>query len=368
MNKYIFWGPLNGFEEEYKLSGQFSFSELVRKVQKEEKTIEIDGVSPKTSNDIGKIENLVILSDEYSMVNEWVLYNIEAFLNRFDIENVYLQNPPIQVYNRLIKTENCLEKIYEYKKIDEKCVKEINEKFSKNIIGQECAKEELINLLYSATFDFFNNKPLILMFYGPSGVGKTETAKFISQKMGGELFRKQFSMFQNEDFANYVFGTKHSESSFSKDLLDRETNVILLDEFDKANKVFFSAFYQLFDEGIFVDKNYSVELKNSIIICTSNYENIEDIKNNLGLPIYNRFDGFVKFNALDINACKIIIENNYEEYLKYLDAEQIAILKEEKTNELLLSNADKFTNAREINRITRDVITSILKKKYIDNK
>ena len=40
MNKYIFWGPLNGFEEEYKLSGQFSFSELVRKVQKEEKTIE----------------------------------------------------------------------------------------------------------------------------------------------------------------------------------------------------------------------------------------------------------------------------------------------------------------------------------------
>ena len=54
----------------------------------------------------------------------------------------------------------------------------------------------------------------------------------------------------------------------------------------------------------------------------------------------------MKFNALDINACKIIIEKNYEEYLKYLDAEQIAILKEEKTNELLLSNADKFTNAK----------------------
>lgn len=140
MNKYIFWGPLNGFEEEYKLSGQFSFSELVRKVQKEEKTIEIDGVSPKTSNDIGKIENLVILSDEYSMVNEWVLYNIEAFLNRFDIENVYLQNPPIQVYNRLIKTENCLEKYMNIKRLMRNVLKKLMRNFQKYNWSRMCKR------------------------------------------------------------------------------------------------------------------------------------------------------------------------------------------------------------------------------------
>ena len=54
MNKYIFWGPLNGFEEEYKLSGQFSFSELVRKVQKEEKTIE----EPKKSDEVLLLEEI----------------------------------------------------------------------------------------------------------------------------------------------------------------------------------------------------------------------------------------------------------------------------------------------------------------------
>ena len=39
-----------------------------------------------------------------------------------------------------------------------------------------------------------------LMFYGPSGVGKTETAKFLSEILGGQLLYKQFSMFQNNEF------------------------------------------------------------------------------------------------------------------------------------------------------------------------
>ena len=46
-----------------------------------------------------------------------------------------------------------------------------------------------------------------------------------------------------------------------KDLLGRESDVILLDEFDKANPIFHSAFYQLFDDGIYEDTNYYLELK-----------------------------------------------------------------------------------------------------------
>lgn len=249
------------------------------------------------------------------------MYNLDAFINRFDIENVYFQNPPNQVYNRISKLENCKETKYEYTKINKSIINWLYKEFSNVIIGQENSKQKLVNLLYAATFNFFDNKPLILMFYGPSGVGKTETAKFISSKLGGNILRKQFSMFQNNEFANYLFGTKHNESSFAKDLLDRETNVILLDEFDKANNLFFSAFYQLFDEGIFEDKNYYVELKDSIIICTSNYETIEEIKEKLGLPIYNRFDGFIKFENLDSIAASKIIEIYINRYLKCLDKE-----------------------------------------------
>ena len=72
-----------------------------------------------------------------------------------------------------------------------------------------------------------------MLFYGSSGIGKTETANFISACLEEKIFRKQFSMFQNNQFSTYLFGGAHYEKSFAKDLLDRESNVILLDEFDK---------------------------------------------------------------------------------------------------------------------------------------
>ena len=50
-------------------------------------------------------------------------------------------------------------------------------------------------------------------------------------------------MYQNNEFANYLFGGKYNEKSFAKDLIVRDSNVILLDEFDKAYAVFHSAFY-----------------------------------------------------------------------------------------------------------------------------
>ncbi|PAY14415.1 hypothetical protein CJU60_04400 [Bacillus sp. 7705b] len=53
---------------------------------------------------------------------------------------------------------------------------------------------------------------------------------------------------------------------------------MLLDEFDKAPAVFHSAFYQMFDEGILVDKHYVADISKAIIICTSNYKSREEIK------------------------------------------------------------------------------------------
>lgn len=69
-----------------------------------------------------------------------------------------------------------------------------------------------------------------------------------------------------------------------------ESNIILLDEFDKANPIFHSAFYQLFDEGIYEDQNYKVNLNYAIIACTSNYKTENKIKEQLGIPIFNCFD------------------------------------------------------------------------------
>ncbi len=67
----------------------------------------------------------------------------------------------------------------------------------------------------------------------------------------------------------------------------------MLDEFDKANPVFHSAFYQLFDEGVYEDQNHKVNLDYVIIICTSNYKTESEIKEQLGTPIFNRFDAVI---------------------------------------------------------------------------
>lgn len=152
------------------------------------------------------------------------------------------------------------------------------------------------------------SKPVVILLYGDSGLGKTESAQYMAELMGGKLLRKQFSMYQNNESANYIFGGRYNEKSFAQDLLARETNVLLFDEFDKALSVFHSAFYQLFDEGIYEDHNYKVVVNKAIIVCTSNYKTIDEIKEHLGLPIYNRFDSIIKFDDLPDMAKEKIAE------------------------------------------------------------
>ena len=137
-------------------------------------------------------------------------------------------------------------------------------------------------------------------------------------------------------------------------------NVILIDEFDKANPVCFSAFYQLFDEGIYIDKNYHVNLKNSIIICTSNYMNTEEIRKKLGDPIYFRFDAFIKFDELSDHNKKIIIEKKYNKYISELNTEDQKIISRLNTKDILLNNSSKMQNVRKIDTLIKDTLALIL--------
>lgn len=194
------------------------------------------------------------------------------------------------------------------------------------------------------------------MFYGKSGVGKTETAKFISRILGQPLFRKQFSMFHSGEFQSYLFGGTHSQASFARDLLERESNVLLLDEFDKPHPVFHSAFYQLFDEGVFEDKNYQLTLFNSIIICTSNYLSEEEIRKNLGDPIFYRFDKFIKFDSLSEDAICRIVDLQLEKKCRKLAPEELAIVQKEYISSKIKGVASKIQNVRQIEKLIEEYI------------
>jgi ATP-dependent Clp protease ATP-binding subunit ClpA len=174
-------------------------------------------------------------------------------------------------------------------------------------------------------------------------------------------------MFQNNEFINYLFGGFHYEKSFAKDLLERETNVILLDEFDKAHNVAYSAFYQLFDEGVFVDKNYNVKIGKSIIICTSNYNSLEEIRSNLGDPIFSRIDTCIKFCELSDLDVKKIIRIKIDQEYNCLDPSDQSIIDKENINSLFDKYLGKLKNVRSIESLVREVISEKLLYELIGN-
>lgn len=315
------------------------------------------------------IENLVIESEEYSSYNEHVLINSNVIFSKYVVENMYLHNPPDTFKDslkNLTQENNISEKPYEYKSVTKHNIKEMNLKFEENIIGQHKSKQIILATLISL---LKKTDPVVMLFYGASGLGKTETAKFIAKTLEGNesmLFRRQFSMFQNEHFSSYLFGGKHSEKSFARELLERESNVILIDEFDKVNPLFHNAFYQLFDEGIFTDRNYTVDIKKSIIICTTNYSSEDEVKKKLGDPIFSRFDACVKFTPFSTEDKRQLVTNLIEEEISQLSEVERKNIPIDKIKEASTRKVMELNNYRSINHFVKRLISLYLLDKIID--
>lgn len=364
----IYFGPKKEFQKKInRKKYTTSLSELVGTLTVDKNSVRHDfpGVEHEQKGK-SKIHNLIGYTEDYSGLSDSGIQVFMSILESFDIVNIYLQNPPQHIVDLLNKSgKKIIIEEYEYPLITIETLKEINDTFSSKIIGQEQSKLLLLNNLYVLAANK-NDKPLVLMFYGPSGVGKTETAKYLGNIFNQEIMRKQFSMFQTRDFSDYVFGASHSKSSLARDLLERESNIILFDEFDKPDPVFFSAFYQLFDEGIYIDKNYNVTLKKSIIICTSNYLSENDIKNALGEPIYYRFDDLIKFESINFKDMVKIVEKEYETQYSMLTVYEKNIVDANNSKDWILSNIHHIKNVRHARKVIRQRFSNLIIKEVLD--
>lgn len=307
------------------------------------------------------IDCLVAYSDEYAAISENAIQSFIGFVSQFDLGQVFLQNPPLYIVEQFLKLRQPFKiKKYEYRPVSSEMLREIDRRYDDVILGQPAVKGQLLTALFPLVRDWRQQKPVVLLFYGPSGVGKTETAKLLSDILGERLFRKQLSMFHSDDFSAYLFGGRHSQNCLAKELLERESNIILFDEFDKPDPVFHSAFYQLFDEGVFEDKNYSVEVYNAIIICTSNYKSAQDARAKLGDPIFSRFDAVIGYEALGRETVARITRGELRAQMDELDREERAAVEEAR----LLGEIDRqlmnSPNAREIRRTVRDAVSRVL--------
>jgi ATP-dependent Clp protease ATP-binding subunit ClpA len=342
----VFNGPLEEFEKSIPIEHTNSLTSVVTAM---------DLILRGNKSNLNLFETLIVYSDEYSGVKE---HFVEGFINyiflyaeSLEFEEVYLHNPPKKIVEQLENHKSDIElevTDYRYKNLTVNRLSKMKEKFDSVVFGQEHVKNEILQSIYPLT-NGRHNKPKVIMLYGPSGVGKTETAKLINEISNGKrLFRKQLSMFHNDNIYSYIFGDR--VHSLAKDLIDRETNVLLLDEFDKAHPLFYSAFYEMFDEGQFEDKYYKVKLDNTIILCTSNYQSENEIKERLGVALFSRFDNVIPYKKLSEAAKIRILKKTYKEELMRFKKEDSEYLASLGILDKMIKVINQFDNARDIQK------------------
>lgn len=366
----LFKGSKRDFNELLKsrdIEDYTPFMELIRQYNITVRANDVNA-SQYIADGFGKeqIENVVIYADDYASVTDHVISNFNNIvLLGHDIQNLYIQNPPKRIETSLrVQFEDVVEEICsQYKKIDkEEVVDFYNHMLSSNVVGQQQAKKDVsIGLLKKTTLT--DKSPLVMLFYGNSGVGKTELAKTISEYFSGKLTRIQFSMMQTEEAYKYIFGDAHSKSSLAKDLLSRETNIVLIDEFDKVNTGLYNVFYQMFDEGELEDINYSVDVSNCIFVLTTNFCNDKEIAEKLGLPIFSRIDLKIKFQNLTESELLQVIDNIFENVTSRLSEEDKNMIENCGLRETYRKHVNSFENIRMLRSfIEKDIFQIIFEE------
>lgn len=294
------------------------------------------------------VDNCIVRSDDYGSVLEHVLSNFVTIVTlNHNIGTLFVHNPPRKVRDSL-RSGYGNEIEYQgssYQSLSREKLKDVYSNIESDILGQSICKKQIISGMYRL-ISKASNKPVVLMLYGPSGVGKTESAKSISKTMGGELLRIQFSMMQTNEAYNYVFGAEHSKNSFARDMMARESNVILIDEFDKVNPAFYNAFYELFDEGRFVDTNYDVNLGQAIFLLTCNFESEEEIKKTLGPAMFSRIGCCIKYEDLSTEQKQAIVKKWFDTLLKALKDDEKKIIENTDILQWFEKNAERYDNIR----------------------
>jgi len=286
----------------------------------------------------------------------------------------------------------------------------LNEKASDNLVnlettikdrlyGQDTAVDQVLEKIYVAKAGMKAlNKPVgNFLFLGPTGTGKTELCKLLSESLSMKLIRFDMSEYQEKHSMAKLIGAPpgyvgYEDGNLGGGLLISEIErnphaIILLDEIEKAHPDISNLLLQIMDEGTITGSNgKKADARHCILILTSNLGAADAEKNAIGFgrdqqktgtddeaakrffkpEFRNRLDAVVKFNKLDKLSMKKIVVKFLNELNDLLAEKSIKV----RTSETLVDHLvevgfDPAMGARPLARKINELIKVPLSKKIL---
>lgn len=325
-----------------------------------------------------------ILSQYAKITNGRTLKEIQKIFDVANRENLDTQNP-----KEVISFYDFGEKESPWTKLKDEEIINIDKILKKRVFGQCEAVAYVKKILIRAKLDLssvhqygYSNRPIGTFFFvGPTGVGKTELAKSITEAVFGDENKfKRFDMSEYKEATsiNKLIGTSPGYVGYERGgeltnwLKENPFSVILFDEIEKANPLIWDTFLQILEDGRLTDnKGKTVYFKESIIIFTSNIGN-EDAKNK-----NNDESKEVYYQAVDNYFSKILgrveilnrIGNNIIVF-NHIESDEIYTKITENRLDLVIGNIEKklncsikFENYEEKQNVIKFIINKIKERK-----
>lgn len=274
----------------------------------------------------------------------------------------------------------------------------LEEKLHERVIGQDEAIKVIAQAIRRLRSGMISQqRPISFLFLGPTGVGKTETAKALASiYFGGEksMIRLDMSEYSDETGERRLLGSPPGQGTergeLTEQVRDHPYSLILLDEFEKAHPRILDLFLQVLDDGRLTDnKGRTVSFINTLIIATSNAGSefireevlkgnpldqqfeaklIEYLQSNriFKPELLNRFDDIITFRPLTQDQIKKICELMLKQVVSNLLEKDIVVIWEDKVLEKIASEGfDPQFGARPIRRYIQNKIEDLLAQKIL---
>ena len=292
-----------------------------------------------------------------------------------------------------------VEKMMEFEKA--KLLK-IDQELRNKVIGQDNAIDAIAKTIIRSRVGLSDpSRPIgSFLFLGPTGVGKTETAKTLSQFLFDDedsLVRVDMSEYMEKHSVSKLIGAPpgyigyEDAGSLTEIIRRRPYKVILFDEIEKAHPDVLNILLQVMDDGRLTDNHgKTVDFTNVIIVMTSNigadffesnldlnlkneksklvrFNIMKSVKSKLSLEFINRLDEILFFSRLGKSHVSKIVNIELKRLKKRLESMEIFIEWDDEVNNMIaLKGYSPEYGARPIKREIRNLVEDEISKKILN--